>query len=344
MPRLYWSTETGPGGQVVRVQAEGRPPVGLQAVALEPSDVTFPPPGGGVAVVPVGGGGLQELRGTSDGQTLTWDAGAGQWVAGAAGTSPLTVATEVDDFRFLSSSDPAAITGSTGVVPTSVVVTPVLCDLSWVAYSNNSPTSRFELLAGSTNNPGTMVIHADGGANDYITLSRAFGIQGTGARNSGVVYTPNMVADHSWITRTLTSSGQMRCRFGLFQQIDVGFTTSIWTLGSFRGLGWFLDPELTGNSNLWAGGASFDTPALFDTGISVGAFVSPFRRFSVRADADTADLYHWLIDDVEVFSGSVNFNGAAENLKPAYYVRSNNGASARCIVDYYQTVTKQLSR
>lgn len=339
--KLFWSTGEGDAGRQVTLQALGQSAVAQEAVPVAGEDVTFPPPGGGVAVVDVGGGGLSEVRGTVDGQTLVWDDGAQTWVAGAPGASPLTTPSEHDDFR---NSQGGSATGSTGLILTPALQTiPVWFDLPWTAFANDSATCRIEQNSGANDHPGAIILHAEGGSNDYVFIYRGFGITGSNGISGGIVVNPNQVADHSWVTRSASTSNA-NFRFGLFTQIDVANNTTVFNNGSWRGMGWFLDSALTGNTNLWAVGANFGERAVFDTGISVSSFNTTWRRYSIRADANVADRYHWLIDDVEVMQADIVFTPQSENLKPMYYVRTSNGGQVRTLIDYYQTNWKTISR
>lgn len=341
-PRLFWNAPASPDGAEFESLSAHGVPVRQGCSPVEGSDVSFPAPGGGVALVEVGGGGLFELRGTSDGQTLTWDAGSGQWVAGAAGTSPLTVATDVDDFRNVNGGGDSS--GNVVEITPALVIQPVFFDLPWSAYNNNGIV-RFEQNSGSSqvDHPGVVLMHVEGGSNDYGYIYRGFGVTGAAGRNGGIVYNPAQVADHSWVHRGLSTSNA-NYRWGLWEQIDVGFTAGIFSAGSYKALGWVIDSGLTGNGNLWATGANFGSPVNVDTGISTASFVSTFRRYSVRPDASVANRWHWFIDDVEVLEGDVPFTAGSDNLKPMFYIRSGAGNSVRALIDYTQTVTKTLSR
>jgi hypothetical protein len=80
MPRLFWSPNAGPAGQQSQALQPGQNLQGQQAVAVDPSDLVFPAPGGGLLRVPVGGGAAAQLSGTANGQLVFWDGNAGQWV------------------------------------------------------------------------------------------------------------------------------------------------------------------------------------------------------------------------------------------------------------------------
>lgn len=80
MANLYWTATSGPVGQEVSLINPGLPPVRQRASLLDPSDIIYPAPGGGMLRVPVGGGTAAPVNGSSNGQLWSYDANAGLWV------------------------------------------------------------------------------------------------------------------------------------------------------------------------------------------------------------------------------------------------------------------------
>lgn len=82
---LYWTTTSGPAGQEVSLISPQQQPIRQRAAALDPADLVYPAPGGGLLRVPVGGGAAAPMQGAIAGQLILWDAVAGQWRPTAAG-------------------------------------------------------------------------------------------------------------------------------------------------------------------------------------------------------------------------------------------------------------------
>lgn len=79
MPRLFWSPNSGPSGQQSQALLPGQNLQGQTAIAVDPSDITYPAPGGGLLRVPVGGGIATPINGTLNGQLWQYDNTAGLW-------------------------------------------------------------------------------------------------------------------------------------------------------------------------------------------------------------------------------------------------------------------------
>lgn len=84
MPNLFWSATSGPAGQQIAVLNPGNAQTPQRAILIDPSDVVYPAPGGGLLRVPVGGGAASQMRGTLDGQLTYWDNSAGLWLPSTA--------------------------------------------------------------------------------------------------------------------------------------------------------------------------------------------------------------------------------------------------------------------
>lgn len=81
MPNLYLRQMAGPAGnQMGLLNSQGQPPLGVQASVIDPSDISYPAPGGGLLRVPVGGGVATPLQGTLNGQLVQWDNTNGLWL------------------------------------------------------------------------------------------------------------------------------------------------------------------------------------------------------------------------------------------------------------------------
>ena len=81
MPNLFYRALSGPAGnQVSLLNAQGQLPVGAQATALDPSDIVYPAPGGGLLRVAVGGGAAAPMNGSANGQLTYWSQTGGLWL------------------------------------------------------------------------------------------------------------------------------------------------------------------------------------------------------------------------------------------------------------------------
>lgn len=91
MANRFWAAPTAPLGRLVQLQADNIAPQNAAALLIDPSDVLYPPPGGGLLRVPGGGGAAVPVNGTANGQIWYYDHAAGLWVpstAPAANQSP----------------------------------------------------------------------------------------------------------------------------------------------------------------------------------------------------------------------------------------------------------------
>lgn len=78
--RLVITTPQGPEGTRLALDNAGQPPYNVDVRYLDGGDIEYPPPGGGLLRVPVGGGAAAQMFGTLDGQLVYWDVSAGEWV------------------------------------------------------------------------------------------------------------------------------------------------------------------------------------------------------------------------------------------------------------------------
>lgn len=93
MARQFWSPNAGAVGQQAMALQPGQNVQGQQAVLLDPSDLVYPAPGGGLLRVAVGGGPAAPVNGTGNGNLIYYDASAGLWLptpgAPSNGQSPV---------------------------------------------------------------------------------------------------------------------------------------------------------------------------------------------------------------------------------------------------------------
>ena len=95
--RRFISSPQGPEGSAFSISNPGQPPYAAELHAVEASDIIYPPPGGGLLRVPVGGGAAAEMLGTLPGQINYWSQSAGLWLptstAPSGGQTPVWDAT-----------------------------------------------------------------------------------------------------------------------------------------------------------------------------------------------------------------------------------------------------------
>ena len=92
MPRAFWSPDAGPvGNSLGLLNDAGQPPQRSTARLIDPSDVTYPAPGGGMLRVPVGGGAAAPINGSINGQLWYYNQTTGLWALTPAGPSNLQV-------------------------------------------------------------------------------------------------------------------------------------------------------------------------------------------------------------------------------------------------------------
>lgn len=78
--RLFVRTPQGPENTSLRLENQGQPPYQALASFIDSTDITYPPPGGGLLRVPVGGGQAAEMLGTLPGQLTFWKSSQGLWL------------------------------------------------------------------------------------------------------------------------------------------------------------------------------------------------------------------------------------------------------------------------
>ena len=109
-PKLFWSAPASPVDTQVGLQSpELATPVRGQAALIDPGDVVYPAPGGGLLRVPVGGGPPAQLIGSASGQLAFWDASAGQWVLTDAPADTAQPVWSVAQNKWIMTPRPAAV-------------------------------------------------------------------------------------------------------------------------------------------------------------------------------------------------------------------------------------------